>query len=119
MHRRNEKGQTTLIVLVIIFLLVIAVGCASFKSVGRGRAQVVTNKGAVTNRILEPGWHFIVPIVEGVVQYDTTVTSYETSDNPDSSEADFTDYPVSAQTSDGQQIIIKYTIVLTNNLTEN
>jgi regulator of protease activity HflC (stomatin/prohibitin superfamily) len=49
--------------------------------------------------------------VDQVVVVPTVVISYETSDNPESSGADYRDYPVTAQTIDGQQINIKYTVL--------
>jgi regulator of protease activity HflC (stomatin/prohibitin superfamily) len=49
--------------------------------------------------------------MEGTVVMPTTVRSYETSDKPGQSDADFTDIPVNAQTVDGQQIVIKYTVI--------
>jgi regulator of protease activity HflC (stomatin/prohibitin superfamily) len=45
------------------------------------------------------------------VPVDVSQRTYETSQHPDTSEADYTDYEVSAQTADGQQIGINYTLV--------
>jgi regulator of protease activity HflC (stomatin/prohibitin superfamily) len=61
--------------------------------------------------VLEPGLHWRTPFIDQVVVVPTVVQSYETSDDPASSSADYRDYPVNAQTIDGQQITIKYTLL--------
>lgn len=111
MYARKEKGQGILYLLGTIGVIVGVLLVMAFVRVSRGHIKVVTKKGAVTNRTLDPGWYFITPLFEGTVDYKTMVQSYETSDNPKESEADFTDYPVNAQTADGQQISIKYTVI--------
>ncbi len=109
--RRKETGQAVLGFITLVLIVLVAGCVASFRQVERGTVKVVTQKGAVTEKVLGPGWHFITPIVQGTVEYETVVQSYETSDNVDTSKADWKDYPVSAQTSDGQQISIKYTLM--------
>jgi len=56
------------------------------------------------------GWNWKAPW-EGTRKVNTQVQSYETSGNPDTSKADFTDYEIEAQTSDGQQISVSYTVI--------
>lgn len=86
--------------------------CAlSFTIVPRGYVGVVTKFSAVTERTLQPGLHTIIPFVNGVEQYQTKQLTYETSDNPESSNANYTDYSVDTMTADGQRVTVRFTIV--------
>jgi len=51
----------------------------------------------------------ILPFIDRVVRYPTIKKTYEASDNPAESQADFPDIIVSALTSDGQQIRVGLT----------
>jgi regulator of protease activity HflC (stomatin/prohibitin superfamily) len=64
--------------------------------------------GAVRSE-LPPGLHFIVPIMDHVVIYPTVKKTYETSDDPTTSQSDYPDIIISALTSDGQQIKVGLT----------
>lgn len=68
-----------------------------------GTVGVVKRLGAVRSE-LKPGMHFIIPLVDHVVLYPTIKKTYEASDIPQESKADYPDIIVSALTSDGQQI---------------
>jgi len=59
-------------VLVLLFLL-------SFRIVNAGEVAVVTRLGKVTGRVLEPGPHFIIPIAEKAIKYNTKKIIYETT----------------------------------------
>lgn len=84
----------------------------SFKTVSTGEVKVVTQFGKVTGRVLEPGAHFITPFIQGTISYSTKKVTYETTpeDKQKGSEADYKDYPVDTNTSDGQQVDVYYTI---------
>jgi regulator of protease activity HflC (stomatin/prohibitin superfamily) len=96
-------------------IVALVVGLIAFTSacttVQYGTVKVVTRFGGLTGRYFEPGLHWKTPFAEGVVKVPTIVQSYETSEQPDQSKADFTDYPVTAQTIDGQQVSVKYTVI--------
>jgi len=57
-----------------------------------------------------PGLHLKLPGVQRYHCFSTRSVVYETLDDPRSSEADFRDIAVNAQTSDGQQIVVKFSV---------
>lgn len=89
----------------LVFLL-------SFRTVRAGEVAVVTQFGKVTGRVLEPGANFITPFIQGTIKYSTKKVTYETTaeEKQKDSEADYKDYPVDTNTSDGQQVDVYYTI---------
>ena len=93
-----------------IMLLVAFLGMASVRIVKAGTVQVVTRFGKVTGRLLRPGAHFLIPIAEGTIVYNTKKVTYEASSEPGRSRATYTDIPVDTTTNDGQQIEINYTV---------
>jgi len=95
--------------LLFLFLLIVV---ATIETVDAGTVKVVKRFGAVTGRVLDPGVSFIIPFVENTVTYNTKKVIYETTteDKQKGSEADYKDYPVDTNTSDGQQVDIFYTI---------
>ena len=101
---------------IISFFLLIVFGIITIFSttttVGAGKVKVITRFGRVTGRILEPGFHFKAPFIDGTTTYSTKKLTYETAseDGQKNSEADYSDYPVDTNTSDGQQVDIFYTI---------
>ena len=92
----------------IIFIILILV-LASFRVVAAGTVKVVTRLGRVTGRTLHPGPHFIIPIAERTITYNTKKVTYEASNEPNLSKATYTDVPVDSTTLDGQQITLNYT----------
>jgi len=92
---------------IIIIILVLAL--TSFRLVNAGTVKVVTRFGRVTGRMLRPGAHFIIPIAEGTITYNTKKVTYEASNEPGLSKATYTDVPVDSTTLDGQQITLNYT----------
>ena len=92
-------------VVFVLFLL-------SFRIISAGEVSVVARFGKVTGRILDPGAHLIIPLIESTKSYNTKKIIYETStaDKQKSSEADYKDYPVDTNTEDGQQVNIFYTV---------
>ncbi len=113
--RKGGAGQwrmpVTLVAAVAVFVFgVIAVGLA-YTPVKYGTVALVTRFGGLTGAVFEPGLHWRIPFIDQIVIIPTVVQSYETSDDPGASNADYRDYPVTAQTVDGQQITIKYTVL--------
>ena len=97
----------SLVLIVCLFL----VGLMAYRPVDYGTVRLVTRFGELTGKVLEPGLNWIVPLVNGTVEVPTQIKTYEASSHPESSGADYTDYPVNANTTDGQQIQVKYTVV--------
>lgn len=102
------KGNGKLIIGVIIALVVISLIIQSVTIIQAGTVGVVKRLGAVKQE-LSPGLHFILPFVDEVVLYPTIKKTYEASEIPGSSEADFPDIIISALTADGQQIRVGIT----------
>lgn len=97
------KKPITAILIVLFFSL------SSLRIVNAGTVKVVTRFGKVTGRLLHPGAHFIIPIAEGAITYNTKKVTYEASNEPARSKATYTDVPVDTTTKDGQQIELNYT----------
>ncbi len=93
-----------------IFILIFILLTSSFKIVTAGTVKIVTRFGKVTGRMLNPGAHFIIPLVETTITYNTKKVTYEASNQPKNSRATYTDLPVNTTTKDGQQIELNYTV---------
>jgi len=91
----------------IALILVLFLG-QSFIVIQAGTVGVVKRLGAVRSE-LKPGLHMIVPLFDRVVRYPTLKKTYEASDNPATSQADYPDIIIAALTSDGQQIRVGIT----------
>lgn len=79
MHK-EEKGQVVLgclgaVAAVLVFLLVLG-SCASTKMVPAGEVGVVTEWGAVTGNVRNPGLHFITPVKDNLVNMSTQTHIY-------------------------------------------
>lgn len=96
----------TLVIAVIVLFIAFAL---STTQISPGEVGVPVFMGRPTGAVWAPGLHWKAPFLTRVVRYKTLARSYETSDNPDKSGANYTDYPITAQTIDGQQIEIKTT----------
>jgi len=97
-------------VVIVLILGLLVLGLA-YTPVKYGTVALVTRFGGLTGEVFEPGLHWRTPFIEQVVALPTVVQSYETSEDPAASGADYRDRPVTAQTIDGQQITIKYTVL--------
>lgn len=103
------KKVTILAVFAVVVILSLAL--MSFTRIKYGTVALPTKFGRLTGETWNPGLHMKWPLIMGTVRLPTQVRSYETSGQPDKSKADFTDYPITAQTVDGQQVEIKYTVI--------
>lgn len=83
----------------------------AYTTVEYGMVGLVVRFGGLTGQVFEPGLHWKTPFIEKIITIPTVVQSYETSDAPEASGSNYTDIPVTAQTIDGQQIQIKYTVL--------
>ncbi len=105
----NFKKYSILSILGIFIILFIAWVLKPFVVIAPGYAGIVVRLGKMVN-VYEPGFHWKIPVADKIVLYSTRLLTYETSDNPDTSLADYTDYPVDTSTKDGQPIHIRYTV---------
>jgi prohibitin 2 len=95
---------------VIIFVVVLVVLINSFVIVQAGNVRVLTQFGKTVGVTFNPGIHMKIPFIQNTVNYSTRQVTYETSDFPESSQANYPDFSVDTTSLDGQQIQIKYTI---------
>jgi regulator of protease activity HflC (stomatin/prohibitin superfamily) len=99
---------------VFVFFLVLGIFLffQSVVMVDAGHVKVVTEFGRVTDRVLYPGLHFKIPFVQDTRVFSTKKVTYETTsaEKQSTSEADYKDYPVDTNTSDGQQVDVYYTV---------
>jgi regulator of protease activity HflC (stomatin/prohibitin superfamily) len=102
---RGKKGLAVGAVIVVVLLALLA---QSLVTVQAGTVGVVKRLGAVRQE-LSPGLHLIVPFIDRVVIFPTLKKTYEASETPQSSEADYPDIIITALTSDGQQIRVGMT----------
>jgi len=104
----TRKGCLGFLVIGLVVLAVF-VGLWSVTIVSPGTVGVIVRFGQVYD-VFYPGLHFRIPIVDGVVTVRTVRLTYETSDHPEKSKADYRDSPVDTSSSDGQRVDIRYTI---------
>lgn len=104
--------ESLAIILGIILGILIVVG-RPIIPVPAGEVKVVTRFGGVTGKLMEPGLNFKYPWpIESTIGYNTKMLTYETSpeNKHEGSNADYKDFPVDTNTSDGQEVDISYTI---------
>jgi len=113
LYSMTRSGIAGLLAFVVAFMVVFGAGYAisAYNPVDVRTVEVITRWGRLTGEVFEPGLHWKAAFIERTVVIPTAIRSYETGDAPNESRADFTDIPVTAQTIDGQQIVIKYTVI--------
>jgi len=99
-----------IVVGVVIFIVVLLLLINSIVVVQAGNVKVLTQFGKTVGVTFNPGIHLKIPFVQNTVNYSTRQVTYETSDYPDTSNANYPDFSVDTTSSDGQQIQLKYTI---------
>ena len=104
--RTTEKAFWALAVLLCVAVVVFLSG---IRIVDQGEVCAVTTWGKITHTV-SPGFTWRWPLVQFYRCYSTRAVIYETSDNVEESQADYKDYVVEANTTDGQQIGVKYSI---------
>jgi regulator of protease activity HflC (stomatin/prohibitin superfamily) len=113
MRGKSNQWRVPAIIIggVIVMLFALMILSLAYTPVKYGTVALITRFGGLTGAVLDPGLHWRTPFIDRVVTIPTVVISYETSDDPSLSGADYRDYPVNAQTTDGQQVTIKYTVL--------
>jgi len=107
----QRKVLVTIVLVVTAFAFGLMVVGLTYTPVEHGTVALISRFGRLTGDVFEPGLHWRIPFIDRVVVVPTVVLSYETSDDPGLSNANYRDYPVTAQTIDGQQINVKYTLL--------
>jgi regulator of protease activity HflC (stomatin/prohibitin superfamily) len=102
---RGKKGLAVAVVLLIVLAALVS---QALVTVQAGTVGVVKRLGAV-RQDLSPGLHTIVPFIDRVVIFPTLKKTYEASESPQASKADYPDVIITALTSDGQQIRVGIT----------
>jgi regulator of protease activity HflC (stomatin/prohibitin superfamily) len=102
---RGKKGLAIAVVLLIVLAALVS---QALVTVQAGTVGVVKRLGAV-RQDLAPGLHAVVPFIDRVVIFPTLKKTYEASESPQSSQADYPDVIITALTSDGQQIRVGIT----------
>lgn len=106
----KTKTIGKIIIGVVIFIVAIILLVNGIVIVQAGNVKVLTQFGRTVGVVFEPGIHLKIPFVQNTVNYSTRQVTYETSDFPDQSDANYPDFAVDTTSSDGQQIQVKYTI---------
>ena len=107
----EELNMVNVVIAGIGCLLTLVVFMGSFFTIQSGQVGVVKRFGEV-RKTVEPGFSFKMPIITRILKYNTKSLTYETttSEKQQTSSADYKDFPVDTNTSDGQQVDIFYTI---------
>ncbi len=111
MLRKLQSGQSIGIVGIGIAVLALALVIGlSLAPVRFGTVKAVTFAGGLSGTVYHQGLNFKAPW-QGTRTFNIQRQTYETSNNPGSSLANFTDYVIEAKTSDGQSIQVSYTVI--------
>ncbi|MFC4551203.1 MULTISPECIES: prohibitin family protein [Halorussus] len=102
--------SATVIGLVLLLLVSLVGGMMAFEGVNEGKVKVVKNQGAVTGDVLEPGWHFITPIIEGTVSVPTRPQTYTMSHQSGEGDNANQDDSVRVLTQDGLHVDVDVTV---------
>jgi len=94
---------------IVLFIIVAVIN--SYTQIDAGTVGVVKRLGQVQQTTFGPGFHFRLPFIDEVVVYSTKVTSYEASEEPSVSQANYTDVVVDSTTSDGQTVQVTFTVL--------
>lgn len=101
-------GSIVVVSLAVFVIVALVGGAMAFERVGEGEVKVVKDKGSVTGDILEPGWHFITPVIESTHSVETRPKVYTMSaDNNEGSQQG--DDAVRVLTSDGLAVDVDVT----------
>lgn len=111
-RNQNSKGigSTAIVVLVIAAILsTLGAGLVYVESTERGVVRTI-RAGGVRPDALEPGLHWIVPVVEQVVTYSISNQNYTMSVAPNEGQVQGDD-SIRARTKDGQEVILDASVI--------
>lgn len=106
----EEKLNVKNIVFDMFMFLVVITLLSGITIVQAGTVRVVKRFGKVTEQVMYPGLNLKIPLIDSTLKYNTQKITYEASENPDESNATYTDYAVDTTTKDGQQVSLNYTV---------
>jgi regulator of protease activity HflC (stomatin/prohibitin superfamily) len=111
---RNQSakgiGSSAIVVLVVAgILMTLGAGLVYVESTERGVVRTV-RAGGVRPEALEPGLHWIVPVVEQVVTYSISNQNYTMSVAPGEGQRQGDD-SIRARTKDGQEVILDASVI--------
>jgi regulator of protease activity HflC (stomatin/prohibitin superfamily) len=109
--KESVLGMVRTMAIIAVLGVVVLLMSSAVVQIEAGNVGVVKQFGAVTGTKFEPGLHFKMPIAQTVEVYRTQQIIYETSDDPYSSQATYTDFSVETMTEDGQRITVRFTVV--------
>lgn len=120
MEARKGLGGCAVVGLLAIGIVIAMGALMGIVTIDAGEIAVITTMGQLTGTA-GPGLHFRIPFVQNYHVFSSRAVVYETSERPESSSADFPDYEVDAQTQDGQQISVRFSVryYITQNTVEN
>ncbi len=104
------KFVPKIIIGVVVFVVALLVIINSFVIVQAGNVRVLTQFGKTVGVTYYPGLHMKIPFIQNTVNYSTRQVTYEASDFPETSQANYPDYTVDTTSSDGQQVELNLTI---------
>jgi len=104
------KFAPKIIIGVVVFIVVLILVLNIFVIVQAGNVRVLTQFGRTVGVTFTPGMNIKIPFIQNTVNYSTRQVTYETSDFPETSRANYPDFTVDTTSLDGQQIQLKYTI---------
>jgi regulator of protease activity HflC (stomatin/prohibitin superfamily) len=107
--RANYRSATIAGLVVAASIFAVAALMGSFTQVEAGSVAVVKQFGRVVG-VFQPGLNWKLPFIQETIRYRTQEILYETSEDPTKSNADYRDVEVDTATSDGQQILARYTV---------
>ena len=110
-HQTAKGSSSSALILIIVatLLTVLGSGLVYVESNERGVVKTV-RAGGVRPVALEPGLHWILPIVEQVVNYSISNQTYTMSFLPEQG-PDSAEDSIRARTKDGQEVIIDGTVI--------
>jgi regulator of protease activity HflC (stomatin/prohibitin superfamily) len=107
--KANYRSASIAGLVVAAAIFAISAMMGSFTQVEAGSVAVVKQFGRVVG-VFQPGLNWKLPFIQETVRYRTQEILYETSEDPAKSNADYRDVEVDTATSDGQQILARYTV---------
>jgi len=111
-RNQNAKGLSSSAITVVILAIVLSVlgmGLVYVESTERGVIKTV-RAGGVRPVPLEPGLHWILPVVEQMVPYSISNQTYTMSATPSEGQIQADD-SIRARTKDGQEIILDASVI--------
>lgn len=116
--QKVTRGAIVIGILITLVAFGVMAVLSSWTEVEYGTVAVVTRFGGIVNydpetgrgKYFKPGLNFKTPFIEQVEAYRTQKITYEASENPDLSDANYPDFQVDTTTQDGQRIKVRYTV---------